>query len=124
MLWWLTRSKRLVSLNTESKEVIQRGWQKIEQWQTENTDHSLKSALLEADKLVDFLMRERQAVGNTFAERFKWVRGRLSRSNDCWWAHTLRNKIAHETDVKIGGETLRRAIGHFRQALKDLGGVQ
>ena len=56
-------------------------------------------------------------------ERLKNAKGKLSSPNSIWHAHKLRNVIAHEADAEINFDQTRRAMGSFKQALKDLGAI-
>ena len=53
-------------------------------------------------------------------ERMKSARDVWSNANNVWAAHKLRNRIAHETDVKVGYDNARRALAAYKQALKDV----
>ena len=44
-------------------------------------------------------------------------------ANHVWSAHKLRNKIAHETNVRVSFDETRRALAAFKQGLKDLGAI-
>ena len=56
-------------------------------------------------------------------ERLKRVDGRLSDINKVWYAHKIRNQIAHEPDFLLEYTTANRALASFKQALKDLGAI-
>jgi hypothetical protein len=77
-------------------------------------------AILNADKLVDQALRERGFRGDTMGDRLKATRGQLSDRDEIWFAHKLRNRIAHESDVRVNYSQARRALGGFKRALKDL----
>lgn len=80
-------------------------------------------AVLNADKLVDQALRDRGLRGQTMAERMKNFNSSFSDRNGIWMAHKLRNKIAHESDVKVSYDDARRALSSFKRALKDLGAI-
>ena len=42
---------------------------------------------------------------------------------DIWFAHKLRNRIAHDTDVNVGLVATKRALFIFKKALKELGAI-
>ena len=46
-----------------------------------------------------------------------------SNADVVWGAHKLRNRIAHESDVKVNYDTARRALAGFKQGLKDMGAI-
>lgn len=78
-----------------------------------------KGAILDADKLLDYALARKGFEGSV-GEKLKKAKGRFSDLNGVWVAHKLRNKVAHELgdiDMKVG----KRALGHFKRALNDLG---
>ena len=94
-------------------------------------EHQLKSdepssyhlSVLNADKLVDQVLKCRGAKGNTMGERMKSSANLFSNTNEVWLAHKLRNRIAHEPDVKVTYDEAKNALRGFRKALKDLGAI-
>jgi hypothetical protein len=97
-------------------------WLGIEKQLTrENTN--LPMVVLEADKLLDQALRERGIKGETMGERMKIAKDTWSNANAVWTAHKLRNQIAHESGVVVSYDEARRALGAFKQALKDIGAI-
>jgi hypothetical protein len=56
-------------------------------------------------------------------ERMKSARKTWTNANHVWSAHKLRNRIAHETNVRVSFDETRRALSAFKHALKDLGAI-
>lgn len=98
-------------------------WLKITQVVNKNDQSSLHLAILNADKLLDKALRELGIKGQTMGERLKSADKMWSNSKHVWTAHKLRNRIAHETDVRLSNEITSRALSAFKQALKDLGAI-
>ena len=88
-----------------------------------NNTVSYNMAVVEADKLLDRALIEIGARGRTMGERLKWAGNRFSEVNYVWYAHKLRNQIAHEVNFRISYNEAKRALGNFQQALKDLGAI-
>lgn len=80
-------------------------------------------AVLTADKLVEHAMKEKGMPGQTMGERLKNSPKSFSDINGLWRSHKLRNKIAHEPDVKVNYNDAKDAMIQFRRALKDLGAI-
>jgi len=95
----------------------------IEQQFKKDEPSSYHLAVLNADKLLDQVLKELGYKGQTMGERLKSATPKFSNRNDVWSAHKLRNMIAHETDVRVSYENARRALTSFRHALKDLGAI-
>lgn len=117
---FITLSKRGGRLDVEKYRV---GWLAIEQSIVKGDESTYHLAILNADKLVDQALRERGYDGQTMGERIKATRGQLSHRNDLWTAHKLRNRIAHETGVRVNYMQTRRALSGFKHTLKDLGAI-
>ncbi len=98
-------------------------WMKIETALSRNDEHSYIVCILEADKLLDQALREKGLSGKTMAERMKQCQGKWSNGNGVWAAHKLRNRLAHETDVRIDYERSKQALVAFKQGLKDVGAI-
>ena len=79
--------------------------------------------MVEADKLLDKALCEMGTPGKTMGERLKHAGGRFTKLNSVWYAHKLRNQIAHEHGFKLEYSQARHALNVFRQALKDLGAI-
>lgn len=98
-------------------------WMAIEKQMKKDEASSLVIAVLNADKLLDLALKEKQTRGDTMGERMKQSKALWSNANDVWNAHKLRNRIAHEDDIQISYNQARQAMAGFKQALKDLGAI-
>lgn len=98
-------------------------WLAIEQSVQRDNEASCHMAILNADKLVDQALIDRGFKGQTMGERLKSAKTALPHRDNIWQAHKLRNRIAHEPDVKVSYDLTRRALAQFKQTLKDLGAI-
>lgn len=112
--------KRGHSFNVEE---YQTRWLKIENSLSKNNARSYGMAVIEGDKLLDRALQEMGVAGKSMGERLKKIGNKLPEINQIWYAHKLRNQIAHESDYDISYEQARKALTIFRQALKDLGAI-
>ena len=104
------------------QEAYRSKWLKIEGHSLED-EASQHVTILNADKLLDTALRDRGFAGETMGERMKAARSTFSNNDAIWAAHKLRNKIAHEPDVRIKAKTVRYALQAYKKALKDLGAL-
>jgi hypothetical protein len=81
------------------------------------------AAVIEADKLLDKALMEMGTPGKTMGERMKSAQSKFSSNNSVWYAHKIRNQIAHERNFKIDYNKAVHALKAYRQALKDLGAI-
>ena len=98
-------------------------WMAIESRLKRDDENSYTVCIFEADKLLDQALRDRGLSGKTMGERMKQCQGKWTNGNGVWAAHKLRNKLAHETDVRVDYERTRLALLAFKQGLKDLGAI-
>jgi hypothetical protein len=105
-------SKRQKLSSAELKK-IKNNWAKIEQ------EQDYKKAILEADKLLDYVLTKKKYQG-TLGEKLKRSKILFSHINEVWSAHRIRNKIAHEIDFHLQEKEGKRAVASFKKAFKDL----
>ncbi len=80
-----------------------------------------KMAIIEADKLVDDALAKAGYSGDTFGDRLSNIQpGTLLSLDGIWWAHKIRNRLAHEVDYFLRYTEARQAIGYFEAALSEL----
>lgn len=98
-------------------------WMAIEQQLQRDQETSYHLTVLNADKLLDLALKERGIRGETMGERMKNAKDTWKNANAVWSAHKLRNQIAHEENIQVGYDDVRRALAGFKQALKDIGAI-
>ena len=98
-------------------------WMSIETKLKRDDQNTHIVCVLDADKLLDQALRDRGLSGKTMAERMKQCQGKWTNGNGVWAAHKLRNRLAHETDVRIDYERARQALIAYKQGLKDMGAI-
>jgi hypothetical protein len=98
-------------------------WLAIEQQLKKDEPSSYHLVVLNADKLLDHALKERGLKGETMGERLKNASQLFSNRNAVWSSHKIRNQIAHEAEVNVSYDDARRALGGFKQALKDIGAI-
>jgi hypothetical protein len=98
-------------------------WMTLEQQLKREEVSSYHMCVLNADKLLDRALIERGIAGKVMADRMKHMQGKWTNANSVWSAHKLRNKIAHEPEVRVDFDDTRRALAAYKQALKDIGAI-
>ena len=80
-----------------------------------------KIAVIEADKLVDDALARAGFPGATFGDRLSNIQpGTLLSLDGIWWAHKIRNRLAHEVDYFLRYTEARQAVGYYEAALSEL----
>jgi hypothetical protein len=116
----ITFTKRGKGLDVDKYRVK---WLAVEQSLIKGEESSYHLAVLNGDKIVDQALRDKGFRGQTMGERLKAAKDKLTHRNDIWEAHKLRNRIAHESDIKVTYDQARHALNGFKKALKDLGAI-
>ena len=116
-------SERVTS-SVPSKKAISKEWQSVlDKMEKEDTD-SHRLAVIEADKILDDLLKKIGYVGGDMGERLKQITPvQLSNIDEVWEAHRVRNRIVHEPDFKLTRMQAKRAIEIYQKALEDLEGI-
>lgn len=105
------------------KEEYQADFLSIENSLNKENELSFNAAVVEADKLLDKALMEMGLPGKTMGERLKSASNHFSSNNSVWYAHKMRNAIAHERNFKVDYNKAAHALKAYRQALKDLGAI-
>jgi hypothetical protein len=80
-------------------------------------------AIIDADKLLDEALKKSHYKGKTMGERLVSAQRSIGDNDGVWYGHKLRNRLVHETDVKLKERDVKDALLGIRGALKDLGAL-
>ncbi len=115
-VWWLVKlpfhglSKKK-KLSVADQQYVFSKKQEVRNLGQSKNPIELRHAVIEADKLVDWILKKESYQGETFADRLRSAEKDISKNvyNSIWDGHKIRNCIAHE-DGEISDNELRRAI--------------
>ena len=82
-----------------------------------------KLAVIEADNLLDFVLKAMHLPGETMAFRMKFAQNRFYELKRVRWAHNVRNNVVHEPDYILKKATAYACIKEYERALKLLGAL-
>ncbi len=103
---------------------LQARWDEILRHMDSAKEAEWKFAIIEADKLVDDVLRKAGFPGDMLGERLMNIQeGQLTTLDGLWEAHKIRNRLAHDTDYFLRYSEAKRAINAYEQTLKELGGL-
>lgn len=80
-------------------------------------------AVIDADKLLDEALRKRNYRGKTMGERLVAAQHEISDNDAVWHAHKMRNRLVHQSTVRLRKNEAKNALAGFRKGLKDLGAL-
>ena len=111
-LWWWTATRR-TKLSSTTKRAVNKQLVSI----SNLDDPALQ--ILECDKVLDQILGS-LGYGGTLGEKLKSAGPRLQNTNDLWWMHKLRNRIAHETGFGASSDQAKRSVAIVSRLLKTL----
>ena len=82
-----------------------------------------KLAIIEADIILDGLLKERGYAGGSLGERLRSITpSQLASIDDAWEAHKVRNRIAHDgTDFGLTKRIAEETINRYSRVFTELG---
>lgn len=116
-LWWLLTlpfhkgKRRRTGISEADKRYVSQKRSEIEQMALSENIYELKHAVIEADKLVDYVLKAKGYHGETFADRLRSAESNIDHAvyQRLWDAHKLRNQIAHQ-DNHISEQAMISAV--------------
>jgi hypothetical protein len=121
IIYELRRFLRRPELEGLDRQGIKKRWEEIELMLRTKGEMTDKVAILEADKLLDHVLKAMGMPGTSLGERLKAVSYKYPNIQKVWWAHKIRNQLVHEASFSVKHSTARSAINVFEKALKELG---
>lgn len=108
-------------LSPKSDPAIRERWLKILKEADSAPPHSFTMAIIEADKLVDEILKRMGFMGEHMADRLEKLRVEDYKSlNDLWRAHKVRNEIVHSADFSISPHDAKDILGIYEKFLKEI----
>ena len=114
-IWFLIslpfRKRKKAGLSSEDRNYITKKRYEIEGMLKSDNNYELRHAVIEADKLVDYILRKKGYNGETFADRLRNAEGNINHHlyQNIWQGHKIRNQIAHD-EGNINKEVLIRSV--------------
>ncbi|MBM2820638.1 MAG: hypothetical protein HW405_398 [Candidatus Berkelbacteria bacterium] len=105
-----------------NKTYINTKWQEIAQLIQLGHPSNYTRAVLEADKLLDHILKGYRAPGMTMGDRLKASENRFSKEgyNAAWQAHKVRNELVHNSQYELMDYSAKDAINNFKKAIDEL----
>lgn len=97
-------------------------WQEIEELMRLGQPSNFGRAVLEADKLLDHILKGLRTPGLTMGDRLKASNNRFSPEglDAAWRGHKIRNELVHNSEYEITDFMAREAISNFKKAIGEL----
>jgi hypothetical protein len=116
---------RRKGISVNDKKIIIKRWYWIRQMLSSGENSDLRSAVIEADKLMDFGLKSAHFSGHKFADRIRAAKSFYPKKvySGIWQAHILRNELVHNLDSKINSYQAKDAIKNIGAGLKAVKGL-
>lgn len=108
---------------TSEKEKKNARWELIERYMRSNNPSDWKVAIMEADNILDDIVKRMGYPGDTLGERLKMIEASdFPYLDEVWQAHKTRNRIAHTgTDFPITRSSAEETINAYYRSFKEMG---
>ena len=116
LVFWISWKLKWKAFSGKEMEYIESNWIKV----IDSFSANPKGAIIEADKILDHCLYKRGFKGS-LGDKLKKAGGKFSNLDGVWFAHKLRNRYAHEIDIRVHMDEARNALKYYKQALMDLG---
>jgi hypothetical protein len=96
-------------------------WAEIKRHMDSPKETEWRFAIIEADKLVDEVLKRAGYAGDTFGERLSNIQpGQLQSLDGLWSSHKVRNRVAHDMNYFLRYTEAKQAIAGFEATLEEL----
>lgn len=96
-------------------------WEQIKARLQKGDEANLKLAVIEADNLMDEILKRMGLPGNIFEERLEQIEVQEVKSVDkILAAHRTRDMIVHQPNFHLSQEEAEKTVADFEEALKEL----
>lgn len=119
-LYAITKQRGLAE---HDRAKIKAAWENLELLAQGDNESEWVKAIFEADKLLDYALKQRRVAGNNLGERLKNAKAIFHNVDAAWQGHKLRNELAHNLDSQLTRPQVERAMNNFKNALRQLGGL-
>lgn len=115
-----------LGISAQDRIIVQQKWSQITELIKLGGPSRFRSAIIDADKLLYFVLEKMGYPGN-LGEKLKMAKDKLvegndySVYNDVWEAHKIRNRIVHEIEHELLSHEAHKALRKFEKGFKKLG---
>jgi len=117
--WWVR--ERVYAKDIAYGKSEDQRWKKVQTLLKKGDEANLKLSIIEANNILDDILKRMGLPGRDMGERLTQItQAEISSVDKIWEAHKLRNRIVHESKIKVSYEEAERAVGDIEAALKEL----
>jgi len=118
LLWDL---KEILTYRPYGAKKLKKEWKKIKERLETGLESEIKLAVIEADSLVDQILKNLGYAGESFGEKLdKLTPDILPNLEEVREIHKIRNNIIHDPTYKLSQEEVKKALAVYEKALIEL----
>ena len=96
-------------------------WDEVKRHLDSTKEAEWKFAVIEADSLIDYVLKSSGYSGDTMGERLKNIdKTQIVTLDGLWEAHKIRNRLAHDASYFLRYGEAKRAVQLYEKTLKEL----
>ncbi|HPN96249.1 MAG TPA: hypothetical protein PLK35_00620 [Candidatus Moranbacteria bacterium] len=101
------------------KDKLKIKWEKIKSKLDNDNKADLKMAIIEADDLIDDLIKKMKYPGDNFGERLENINpGQIENIEDLKKSHLMRNRIIHEEKFELTKKEAEEILASYEEFLR------
>jgi len=105
-----------------SRRRLLKAWKQIQKRLKIGSEAQLKLAIIEADKILDEILKKSGYQGENMSDRLKQITpAQISNIEEIWQAHKIRNRIVHEPDFSISRNEAKNILEIYKKAFQESG---
>ncbi|MBI5420701.1 MAG: hypothetical protein HZA35_00070 [Parcubacteria group bacterium] len=129
---WLVMKMRVFGVQVEQlgdmmtmaqvdRKRVLKAWKEVQDRLGRGDEANLRLAIIDADKLLDTVLKRMGYVGDTMADRLKKItKAQLKNINEVWTAHKVRNNIVHSPDHSFSRQEAVEVIEMYERAFREM----
>ncbi len=109
-----------------AEDMLERSrWTHIMELIESHQDSDWRQAIIEADIMLDAVLKQAGYVGETVGEKLKQANPqRFQTLQSAWEAHKVRNEIAHQGSAfQLTDKIAYRTIGHYKNVFEEFNAI-
>lgn len=114
-------------LTLMDQNFVRENWLRIEEQANLGKPSNFRSAVIDADKLVDFVLKKIYPSLDSMGERLKQAKSEFKDNypvyDQLWFAHKTRNELVHNVGFELASVQAKVVLENFKNALVYLGAL-
>lgn len=126
---WRFRVKFVMSSEGEKTytlgtAILKERWESIISRSKINSAESINAAIIDADNLVDDILKRMRLEGESMVERMEKLSvADFKTLNELSAAHSVRNRLVHEPGFSVSHEEANKVLENYDSFLREIGAI-